>query len=83
MTILAIRQLRPSYWLFTIAMFSVMLTADRYWSITRFILVLFPAFMMLAIVARRRRLLHILYTLISGPLSAVLMMRFALNLWVA
>jgi hypothetical protein len=83
MTILAIRQLRPSYWLFTIAMFSVMLTADRYWSITRFILVLFPAFMMLAIVTRRRRMLHIVYTLISGPLSAVLMMRFSLNLWVA
>lgn len=83
MTILAIRELRPCYWLFTIFMFSVMLSAARFWSITRFILVLFPAFMMLAIVGRRWRIVHIVYTLVSGPLSALLMMRFSLNLWVA
>jgi Gpi18-like mannosyltransferase len=83
MTILAIRRLRPSYTVFTIAMFSVMLAAARFWSITRFILVLFPAFMMLAIVGRRWRIVHLLYTSMSAPLSVILMMRFSLNLWVA
>jgi hypothetical protein len=83
MTILSVREFRPCYWSFTAAMLLVMLNAARFWSITRFILVLFPAFMMLAIVGRRWRIVHILYTLISGPLSAVLMMRFSLNLWVA
>jgi Gpi18-like mannosyltransferase len=83
MTVLAIRRLRPCYTVFTIAMFSVMLMAQRYWSITRFILVLFPAFMMLAIVGRRWRIVHLLYSSLSTPLSVILMMRFSLNLWVA
>ena len=60
-----------------------MFTANRYWSITRFILVLFPAFMMLAILTRRHRWLHLAYTIVSAPLSGLLMMRFALNQWVA
>jgi len=83
MTILAIRRLRPCYSVFTIALFSVMLMAERYWSITRFILVLFPAFMMLAIVGRRWRIVHLLYASTSATLSVILMMRFSLNLWVA
>ncbi len=83
MTILGIRRLRPCYTVFTTVMFGVMLTASRYWSITRFILVLFPAFMMLAIVGRRWRIVHLLYTAMSAPLSVILMMRFSLNLWVA
>jgi hypothetical protein len=83
MTILAIRRLRPCYSVFTIAMFSVMLAAARFWSITRFVVVLFPAFMMLGIVGRRWRIVHLLYTSMSAPLSVILMMRFSLNLWVA
>jgi hypothetical protein len=83
LTILAIRKLRPSLTAFLAIMFSVMLCASRFWSITRFILVLFPAFMMLAIVARRRPIVHLLYMSMSTPLSVILMMRFSLNLWVA
>lgn len=83
LTILAIRRLRPSYTSFLAIMFAVMLSASRFWSITRFILVLFPAFMTLAIVARRRKMVHLLYTSMSAPLSVILMMRFSLNLWVA
>jgi hypothetical protein len=83
LTILGLVRLRPSYSAFTIVMGGLMLSADRYWSITRFILVLFPCFMMLAILARRHRPIHWAYTLISAPLSALLMIRFALNLWVA
>jgi Mannosyltransferase (PIG-V) len=83
LTILAIRKLRPSLTAFLAIMFSVMLCASRFWSITRFILVLFPAFMMLAIVARRRPIVHLLYLSMSTPLSVILMMRFSLNLWVA
>jgi hypothetical protein len=83
LAILAIRKLRPSLTAFLAIMFSVMLCSSRFWSITRFILVLFPAFMMLAIVARRRRIVHLLYMSMSTPLSVILMMRFSLNLWVA
>jgi len=83
LTILAVRKLRPSLTAFLAIMFGVMLCAARFWSITRFILVLFPAFMMLAIVARRRPIVHVLYMSMSTPLSVILMMRFSLNLWVA
>jgi hypothetical protein len=83
LAILAIRRLRPSYTAFFAIMFGVMLSASRFWSITRFILVLFPAFMMLAIVARRWRIVHLLYTGMSMPLTVILMMRFSLSLWVA
>jgi hypothetical protein len=83
LTALGVRRLRPSYTAFTLIMGLVMFTANRYWSITRFILVLFPAYMMLAILARKNRWIHLAYTLISTPLSAILMMRFALNQWVA
>ena len=83
LTILAITKVRPSYSSFLIIMFGVMLSASRFWSITRFILVLFPAFMMLAIVSRRWRLVHPIYTFVATPLSVIMMMRFALNLWVA
>lgn len=83
LTVLAIRKLRPSYTAFLAIMFGVMLSASRFWSITRFILVLFPAFMMLAIVTRRRKIVHLLYMSMSTPLSVILMMRFSLNLWVA
>jgi hypothetical protein len=83
LTILGLTRLRPSYSAFTLLMGAVMFTANRYWSITRFILVLFPAFMMLAILARRHRWLHLAYTIVSAPLSGLLMMRFALNQWVA
>jgi hypothetical protein len=83
LTIFGLTRLRPSYSAFTILMGAVMFTANRYWSITRFILVLFPVYMMLGILARKYRWLHIAYTMSSAPLSAILMMRFALNQWVA
>jgi hypothetical protein len=83
LTIFGLSRLRPSYSAFTILMGVVMFTANRYWSITRFILVLFPAYMMLGILARKYRWLHIAYTMSSAPLSAILMIRFALNQWVA
>lgn len=81
--ILAVRQLRPSHTAFLAIMFSIMLASSRFWSITRFILVLFPTFMMLAILARRRPIIHLIYTAMATPLSVLLMMRFSLNLWVA
>jgi hypothetical protein len=80
--ILGVRRLRGSYTAFTVIMGAVMLSANRYWSITRFILVLFPAFMMLGLLGRKRWV-HLAYTVVSTPLSALLMMRFALNQWVA
>jgi Mannosyltransferase (PIG-V) len=80
---LAVFKLRPSLSAFSIIMLAVMLWADRYWSITRFLLVLFPAFMMLGILGRRYKIVHLLYTSISVPLAVILMMRFALTLWVA
>jgi hypothetical protein len=83
LTVFGLTRLRPSYSAFTILMGVVMFTANRYWSITRFILVLFPAYMMLGILARKYRWLHIAYTMSSAPLSAILMIRFALNQWVA
>jgi hypothetical protein len=83
MTFMAIRRLRPGYTVLQIAMFSLMLGASRYWSITRFILVLFPAFMMLAIVSRRWRWIHPVFTSLAMLQSMLLIMRFSLNLWVA
>jgi hypothetical protein len=83
LTFMAIRRLRPSLTAFLAIMFAIMLSVSRFWSITRFILVLFPAFMMLAILARKRKIVHILYLSMSTPLSVILMMRFSLNLWVA
>jgi hypothetical protein len=83
LTVLGFRLLRPSYTLFGVALLGVMLMADRYWSITRFVLVLFPAFMVLAMVGRRYPIIHYIYTLLAAPLAAFLMMRFALNQWVA
>jgi hypothetical protein len=80
---LAVFKLRPSHSALLILMLAVMLSADRYWSITRFLLVLFPAFMMLGILGRRYRLVHLFYTFVAMPLAIILMMRFALNLWVA
>jgi hypothetical protein len=83
LAIVGLTRLRPSYSAFTLLMGAVMFTANRYWSITRLILVLFPAYMMLAILARKYRWLHVAYTMSSAPLSAILMIRFALNQWVA
>jgi hypothetical protein len=83
LTVLAVFQFRPSYSAFLILMFGLMLAACRYWSITRFVLVLFPAFMMLGILGRRWKSVHRVYTFICAPMSVILMMRFALNLWVA
>ncbi|MGD0463111.1 MAG: mannosyltransferase family protein [Tepidisphaeraceae bacterium] len=83
LVILCLRFLRPSYTLFAASMLAVMLAAARFWSITRFVVVLFPAFMLLAILGRRWRIIHLAYTAIATPLSFLLMMRFALNLWVA
>ena len=83
LAVAAVFKLRGSYSAFFILMFAVMLNAGRFWSITRFVIVLFPAFMMLGIIAGRWRFGGMLYTLICGPLSMILMMRFALNLWVA
>jgi len=80
---LAVFKLRPSLSAYSIIMLALMLWADRYWSITRFLLVLFPAFMMLGILGRRYKVVDLLYTFISIPLGVILMMRFALNLWVA
>jgi hypothetical protein len=83
LVILCLRFLRPSYTLFTASMLGVMLAAARFWSITRFVIVLFPAFMVLAILGRRWRFAHIAYLALAAPLSTLLMMRFALDLWVA
>jgi hypothetical protein len=83
LNVLAIRKLRPSYTAFMAIMFSLILASSKFWSITRYILVLFPAFMMLAILARRWKIVHVLYMSMSTPLSVILMMRFSLNLWVA
>jgi hypothetical protein len=83
LAIMAIWNLRPSLTVFYMLMLGVMLNASRYWSITRFVLVLFPAFMMLALAGRRWRLLHLLYALLALATSVLLMMRFSLNLWVA
>jgi hypothetical protein len=83
LVILCLRFLRPSYTLFAASMLGVMLAAARFWSITRFVIVLFPAFMVLAILGRRWRFAHIAYVALAAPLSTLLMIRFALDLWVA
>jgi Mannosyltransferase (PIG-V) len=83
LVILCLRFLRPSYTLFAASMLAVMLSAARFWSITRFVIVLFPAFMVLGILGRRWRFAHIAYVALAVPLSTLLMMRFALDLWVA
>jgi len=83
MTVMGLRRLRPSYTAFTILMGLLMLTANRYWSITRFVLVLFPCFMMLGMISRKHKWFHLAYTAVSASLSTFLMMRFALAQWVA
>jgi hypothetical protein len=83
LVILCVRCLRPSYTVLAASMLAVMLCAARFWSITRFVVVLFPAFMTLAILGRRWRVVHLAYMLVATPLSTFLMVRFALNLWVA
>jgi len=64
-------------------MFGVMLGSPRYCSLDRYIIVLFPAYMMLAIVGRRRPTVHRIYVALAMLLSMLCMMRFALNLWLA
>lgn len=81
--VMAIRHLRPGYIFYAVAMFAVMLAAPRYCSITRYIIVLFPVYMMLAIVARRWRFVHLAFTAPSLLVSVLLMIRFTLCLWVA
>jgi len=81
--ILALWNLRPCYSCFAIIMFGVMLASPRYCSLDRYIIVLFPAYMMLAIVGRRRPTVHRIYAPLAMLLSMLCMMRFALNLWLA
>jgi Gpi18-like mannosyltransferase len=81
--LIAIWNLRPGYSLFAITMLGVMLASPRYCSLARYIIVLFPAYMMLAIIGRRWRMVHRIYMVLAMLLSMLCMTRFALNLWLA
>jgi Dolichyl-phosphate-mannose-protein mannosyltransferase len=48
----------------------------------RYILIIFPAFMLLALAGKRWTWLHYLYLAISLPLGGLLLARLALNYWV-
>jgi hypothetical protein len=80
---IGIWNLRPCYSFFAIVMFGVMLASPRYCSLARYIIVLFPAYMMLAIIGRRWRMVHRIYMVLAMLLSMLCMTRFALCLWLA
>jgi hypothetical protein len=61
----------------------LMLNAGRLWSLPRFVVILFPCFMIFAWLGVRHRYVHLLYVVASTVLAGVFTLRFALWLWVA
>jgi Gpi18-like mannosyltransferase len=74
--------LRPSLAAYASTFLLMMLSAARFWSIVRFLVILFPAFIVLGL-AGRSKLVHIVFTVVSSVIAGCLMVRFALGFWVA
>jgi hypothetical protein len=70
------RHLRPSYTVYFAIFLSIMISCGRLWSFPRFVLVLFPAFIALAIVGRKPWI-HRMIVAGGGAAAAVLMIKFA------
>jgi hypothetical protein len=62
---------------------ALMLLAGRLWSLPRFVVILFPCFMMLARLGKRWRWLHVFYIVSATLIAALFTVRFSLGLWVA
>jgi hypothetical protein len=84
--IVAWRRIGPAYGLYTLTSVAIPLTfvSDKIplWSIQRFSVVVFPAFMALATIARSRRAVMLTATILAAGL-AVYVVRWALWFWVA
>ena len=79
--------LRWSYWLFFLLCLIQPLSqpARDTWlaGMPRFLLIIFPVFLVLALVGRRWPTFHYLYLAVSLPLLGLFLARFVLNYWVA
>ncbi len=75
-------KLRPTQAAYASTLLLMMLSAARFWSIVRFLVILFPAFIVLAL-AGRSKIPHVLYIVASSVIAGCLMVRFALGFWVA
>jgi hypothetical protein len=52
-------------------------------SLPRYLLIIFPAFLLLALLGRRWPFFHYLYLCLNLPLLGIFLARYALNYWVA
>lgn len=82
LVILAVLRLRPSYGLYAITGFWFITSWSTFESMPRYVLVIFPAFVILAKWGRNP-MFDRAYVVLASGLAAVFMMRFALWRWVA
>jgi hypothetical protein len=83
LTVIGWLELPISYSLYSTSFLAMMLFAGRLWSLPRFVVILFPCFMMLAWLGTRWKWLHIFYLFMAIVLAAIFTMRFSMGLWVA
>jgi Gpi18-like mannosyltransferase len=83
LTVLGWFRLPMSFSLYSSLFLMVMLTSGRLWSLPRFVVILFPCFMLLAQLGTRWKWLHVFYIVSAALLAAIFALRFSLGLWVA
>jgi hypothetical protein len=75
-------RLRLSYGFYAVVCFCFVTAWGTFDSVPRYVLVIFPIFIALALLGKNRAF-HQAYILIASGLAALLMVRFALWQWVA
>ena len=75
-------RLRPTYGLYAVLCYCFITVWGTFDSVPRYVLMIFPVFIALAVLGRNRAFHHV-YVLIASGLAAFLMVRFALWQWVA
>lgn len=82
LVVIAARRLRPSYALYAALCYWFIISWSTFESIPRYVLVIFPAFAMLAKLGRNP-LFDRMYLVLASGFAALFMIRFALWRWVA
>jgi hypothetical protein len=75
--------LPSTYSLYSTPFLLLMLSCAKLWSLPRFIVILFPCFITLAVLGARWKWLHILYVVTASLIAATFALRVSLGLWVA
>ena len=76
-------RLPVSYSLYSSLYLGVILWSGRLWSLPRFVVILFPCFIVLAWLGARWRWLHVFYFVSATMIVVLFAIRFSLGLWVA